>query len=460
MVRFTLGALDMMTLHDLPGAFSLAPTRRVARGWQSMPGLPGRLRFYASSPWRRAHQRLPFGGDRPLYGAASLPDLAVGYGAGNVPGTALMIAFLAQAVTLAGGAPPVVVVRNSRREPIFTPLVLSGLEAVDPDLVAGTAVLVWEHGEEAVQDLLLSRADLAIATASDESIAEIGQQIERASRDRGRTGPVRFHAHGHKVSFSAIGSEVLAHGLIDAQSGQSVLDIVALLAALDSAFWDQHGCLSSRVHFVERGVGATHTPTEYAARLADQLRLLAMYLPRGAWPRRQIHDRFDQYKLLEAAGQVRVLTEYDDEFLVVVDERPLGPVAFARTVNACQGRVVVVRPVDDLFDLPDRYLRLLAPRNLQSLSVAVGHAGGQLTPRFLRFAEACGARGVTALRTVGRGAFPQLAYSWDGLIPLDMVRRRPEGHFTTIEFDAPFQQIIDTFHMFVRLGGELGMEGA
>ena len=31
-----------------------------------------------------------------------------------------------------------------------------------------------------------------------------------------------------------------------------IIDIVALLAGLDSAFWDQNGCLSSRVHFVER----------------------------------------------------------------------------------------------------------------------------------------------------------------------------------------------------------------
>jgi len=463
MIGFSLSALDLMALHELPAAFALSPTRRVARGWQSMPGLSGRLRFYASRPWQRAFCRLPLGAERPLFGTPSLPDLAVGYGAGNVPGTALLIAFLAQAVTLAGGAPPAVLVRNSRREPIFSPLVFEGLEEKDPDLVSAIAILVWEYEDTAVQELLLSRADITIAAASDESIEQIGRQLVQARE--GATAPVstadasrsvRFHAHGHKVSFSAVGREVLIRGLADPASGQSLLDIVALLAALDSALWDQHGCLSSRIHFVERGAGDVHTSKEYAERLVEQLRLLALYLPRGAWPLGQLQDRFDKYKLLEAAGQVQVMTEYDDEFLVVVDERPLDAAILARTVNDCQGRVVIVRAVDDLMDVPNRYLRLLPARNLQSLSVAVGPPGEGLTDDILRFAGACGACGVTAIRTVGRGAFPQLAYSWDGLIPLDMVRRRPAGHFTTIEFDACFEQMIETYHLLLRRGAGLG----
>jgi hypothetical protein len=344
--------------------------------------------------------------------------------------------------------------------------VLSGIEAADPDLVSAIAVLVWEYEDTAVQELLLSKADLAIAAASDESIAQIGHQIVQAREGHSvpasaahESRPVRFHAHGHKVSFSVVGSEMLVRGLADPVSGQSLLDIVTLLAALDSAFWDQHGCLSSRVHFVERGGGEHHAPEEYAARLVEQLRLLARYLPRGAWPLAQLHDRFDQYKLLEAAGQVQVLTEYDEEFVVAVDRRPLDAASFARTVNDCQGRVVIVRAVDDLMEVPDRYLRLLPARNLQTLSVALGRAGQGLTDRVLRFAEACGACGVTAVRTVGRGAFPQLAYSWDGLIPLDMVRRRPAGHFTTIEYDSGYEQMIETYHLLLRRGADLGMTG-
>jgi hypothetical protein len=450
MIRHALGALDLIELAQLPAAFSLSPTYHDAGSWQPMDGLPGRLRFYEASPWLRVLKRLPGRGDGSLFGPPVLPDLVVGYGAGNVPGTALLIAFLAQAATLAGGAPPAVVVKNSRRESIFTPLVLSGLEAADPELVSTIAVLIWDYEDAMAQDLLLSQANLAIAAASDETIAQIEAHIEKSRGEQ--APPARFHAHGHKVSFSAIGREILAHGLDDPVNGQPLLDTVTLLAALDSAFWDQHGCLSSRIHFVETGGAGHHTPLEYAARLAAQLRLLTTFLPPGAWPRQRLHDRFDKYKLLETTGQVQVLSGYDDDFVVAVDRRPLSAAAFHAVVNDCQGRVVIVRPVANLMELPHRYLRLLRAANLQSLSVAVGRPGDGLTAHFLHFAGACGARGVTAIRTVGRGAFPQLSYSWDGLIPMDVVQSRPAGHFTTIEFDAPYEQMLETSRTLLQRG--------
>jgi hypothetical protein len=535
MIRLALRGIDLIKLDQLPAAFALSPTRQAAHGWQLMGDLAGRLRCYPfeeggiKGAWERLTARR-VDAERPLFGPATLPDLVVGYGAGNVPGTALLIALLAQAVTLAGGngqrdmvvAPPVVVVKNSRREPIFTPLVLSGLEAADPDLVSCLAVLIWDYEDAAIQEFLLSQADLVIAAAGDETIAqidraltsysnrprpqaELGRSPDRTGRGPGKPGQaqvkpgqaqvkpgqaqvkpgqaVRFHAHGHKVSFSAIGREVLARdlpvvenldpgqasplptvGICDDQAGQGghmeppLLDVVTLLAALDSALWDQHGCLSSRIHFVETGGEDHYSPAEYAAHLAAQLRLLSHFLPRGAWPRQQIHDRFDRYKLLEMppGGRVQVVSDYGEEFLVVVDQRPPTASAFQSAVNDCQGRVIVVRPVADLQEVPDQYLRLLPAANLQSLSVAIGRPGEGLTDRFLRFAEACGQRGVTAIRTVGRGAFPQLAYSWDGLIPLDLTRR-PVGCFATIEFDAPYEQMTDTYRLMARLGAAVGI---
>jgi hypothetical protein len=452
MIGFTLTALDMISLDDLPAAFNLSLTRRAARAWGPLDALPGQVRFYPVRPWAALASRLPGAASQPLFGPADPPDFVTGYGAGNVPGTALLIAFLAQAATLAGGVSPVTVIKNSRREPIFSPLILSALEAVDPDLFAAVAVLVWDYEDAAVQDLLLPNTDLAIAAASDESIAHIRGGLTRAG---GGQLQARFHAHGHKVSFSAIGREMLAPDLVDPDSGAALLDIIPLLAALDSIFWDQHGCLSSRVHFVETGSGA-HSPAEYAQRLSAHLGVLQEHLPRGAWPIQQLHDRFDRYKSLEPSGQVQVFSNYDDPFAVILDRRQLDPRAFYSQVNDCQGRVIVVRPVSDLLEIPDRYLRFIPPANLQSLSVALGAPGAALTGRYLRFAEACGARGVTAIRTVGRAAFPQLAYSWDGLLPLDLVRDRPPGYFTTIEFDRPYDQIIDTYRLLLsRAGGAL-----
>lgn len=464
MIRFTISALDLWELDRMPAAFSLAITNEAALAWQPMQGLPGRLHFYSADAKLRMLQRLPGLAARTLFRTPDHPELVVGYGAGNVPGTALLISILGLATTLAGVGPPALVVRNSRREPIFTPLVLKGLEAMDPDLVSTLAVLVWDYEEPLVQETLLSEADLLIAAASDETIAQIEVQIENAKRRQAasssghaRGRPIRFHAHGHKVSFSAIGKEVLAHGLNDRTTGHSLLDMVSLLAALDSIFWDQYGCLSSRIHFVENGGEGHYGPLEYASRLGKQLRMLGDFIPRGAWPRQHLHDRFDRYKQLETTGQVHVLSNYEDEFVLAVDQRQLNADAFRSLVNDCQGRVVIVRPIDELEEVPDRYLRWLPENNLQSLSVAVGYTEKGLSARFLDFAKACGERGVTAIRSLGRGAFPQLSYSWDGLIPLDLEFRRPPGRFTSIEFESPYEQMVETYKMFLEHGSALGL---
>jgi hypothetical protein len=453
MVRLTLSAMDMWALDAFEAAFRLTPTFDASTGWQRMTGLPGRLRFYPAARWRRSIGWPLRNRGHSLFGAPSSPELVVGYGAGNVPGTALMIAFLAQATTLAGFQPPAALVKNSRREPLFAPLVLSALEEEDPELVATIAVLVWGYEDAALQEHLLAQAGLVVAAAGDGTIAQIGDALRRLP-DPGET---RFHPHGHKVSFSAIARDLLARDQSIEAGGIPTIDAVSLLAALDSAFWDQHGCLSSRVHFAERGGDGHYTPLEYASRLTIQLGRLATFLPRGAWPRQRLFDRFDRYKLLEQTGKVQVLSAYEDPFVVALDNRPPDDRAFQDQVNDCEGRVVIVRPVVDLMEVPDRYLRLLPATNLQSLSVATGKEGRGMTERFLRFAEACGERGVTAIRTVGRAAFPQLAYSWDGLLPLDLVRQRPAGHFTTVEFDDPYDEIVNTYRLLLQHGAALGL---
>ena len=126
-----------------------------------------------------------------------------------------------------------------------------------------------------------------------------------------------------------------------------------------------------------------------------------------------------------------MLTAYDDDALVVLDERSWNTNQWRDTVNRCTGRVVVVRPVEDLAEVFTCYLGGLPPENLQSLSVAVS------SERVLELAEGAGQRGVTALRSLGRAAFPKMAYSWDGLLPLDLGNARPPGYFTTLETDDP-----------------------
>ena len=461
MIAATLCAPGLWDLEKMVPALRYQPNKLCGARWQKIPGLQGRMRFFPRKPLDQVAGWVPVAWEMPLYRADTRPRSVLGYADGSIPGSALTMVILALSTTLRGEAPlprpvppPVVLVHNSRREPVFAPLVLSAIEEVDPELVSMVAITVWEHDDSALQRRLLGEADLVLAAAGDDVTGRLSGQSASIPGER------LFHAHGHKVSFSVIGREVLElQNSGDAMGwsppgGTEIIDIVTLLAGLDSAFWDQNGSLSSRVHFVERGGPADDLPAEYARRLTIRLRQIAKVMPRGAWPVRRLHDPFDRYKTIEGSDRwgtgLQVMSDYDDPFVVVLDERTgdesrLDPSVFASLIDECQTRVVIVRPVGDIMEVAWRYLEMLPRRSLQSLGVAVGGPGEGLTKRFLDFAAACGSRGVTSIRVVGRGALPHMVYSWDGFLPLDLVGRRPPGYFTTIEFDSPFEEMMQIY---------------
>ncbi len=410
MLAAALAGGDLVDPRSLTAAMDFLPTWEAASTWVKHPLLGGRVRFYPAGLRGRAGAARRR--DAALFRAAPPVDLTLGFAAGNVPGTALIMALMGSLAGHAAGGTaraPAVLVRNSRHEPLFTPWVLSAVERVDPDLVAAVAVMVWDFGDASLQRLLLRAAGLMMAAADDGTIAALE---ERRRREAPR---LRFHRHGHKVSFATLGADWVSR----AEAPR--------LAALDSCFWDQNGCLSARVHFVEGDAAS------YAEALAGEMRGLSDDLPRGTTPRRWAHRAFDTYAALAAGGDVRLFSTYGDDFVVALDGRAWRPDLLHRAVNACQGRVVVVRPVRDVMDVP-HLLHALPPANLQSMSLLLDE------PRVEPFAQAVGSCGVTALRGLGRGAFPQLAWSWDGLLPADACCVRPPGYFTTIEPHRPASQ--------------------
>jgi hypothetical protein len=134
-----------------------------------------------------------------------------------------------------------------------------------------------------------------------------------------------------------------------------------------------------------------------------------------------------------------------------LDRRELTGEQFRELVNGCQGRTVAIVPVTDVMEVPHRYLKHVGRHHLQSMSVALGNPdAAENDAELLRYAEALGAAGIVSIRTVGRGAFPQLAYSWDGLLPFDLVASRERGYFTAIEFSEPWSQIYETYSLIKR----------
>ncbi len=443
MLDFALRLFDQLSVEELQRAVTCRLPNAVRAEFIAPEGLGGRIRFFEKGRGKNLLLRLETYRRRPWIMRPAPLDLMVGFAAGNVPGAGLLFILLGLAATDPESGPPVIIVKNSRREPIFTPLVLSALELVDPALLSTTVVTIWDYTDPVLQGFLIGQADLVIAAASDETIAEIGRTVDLVSA---QARPVRFHPHGHKVSFSTIGRECLEPDRTEPHSGQPVLPMVALLAALDVALWNQQGCLSSRVHFVE--TEDEQALAAYAQALTDGLRLLSRLMPKGRGNRRRIHNLFDHYQALTGGGQVRLFSEYDDDFLVALDRRDLDDDRFRETVNGCQGRSVVIIPVADVLEIPRRYLARLPADRLQTMGVALGdpEADG-LSPRLLSYAEALGRVGICSIRTLGRGALPHIAYSWDGYLPLDLIVERPKGHFTSVEFDRPWAQMAETYRL-------------
>jgi hypothetical protein len=140
---------------------------------------------------------------------------------------------------------------------VFPPVLVESSAARDPDLGAAVAARSWTGGAHACENVALAAADLTVAAGDDRTIASL------AARARGR-----FIGHGHRISFAVVGNEIATDAAARAAAAAAL--------ALDVAIWDQRGCLSPQLCFVE-GDGAT--AEEFGAAVATALRPLAERLP-------------------------------------------------------------------------------------------------------------------------------------------------------------------------------------
>jgi hypothetical protein len=458
MIHFALNVMDLTPFDTLEKALSLKLPEQVRHQFvslQTVGGFDGWIRYYQNQKGLKAflsrrkveHGHLPY--------QEVFPHTVLGYAAGNVIGTAFLIALLAQLTALVnpgkartnGKFIPSILIKNSREEPIFGPVLFNILEQLDPDLVRTLAVMIWDYEDDALQENIVSKADLVLAAAGDYSIGQIENVINKVNPS------ARFHKHGHKVSFTTIGKHYLSKGQgLTKNNLPELFEVITNLSAVDSIVWDQNGCLSSRIHFVEEGALGDHTPLEYGRNLVDKLRSLSKRLPRGRIPLGRIHDRFEFFNAQTYSDYVHLCSTYEDDFIVVVDDRPWNRQQFTSIVNNCIERTIVIRPVASIMDVPSIYLKWIEEKNLQTMYVAIdGENHDPWSVELAEFAERVGECGITGVRTIGQGPFPQLAYSWDGYLPQSLSISYPEGRFTTVEFASNYSQIIRNYTLFASI---------
>ncbi len=254
---------------------------------------------------------------------------------------------------------------------------------------------------DGAEDAALADADVVTAYGSDETVAELRVRAPLTAR---------FVAYHHRISVGLVGRETLVEGEIAA---------VAARAAESVAYFDQKGCVSPQVVYVEEG--GPLTPEDFARRLGEALEAIEARLPSGplsVGEASTLQQARGTAELLAGTGSGVVVHGGRSPWTVVLEREPSDPAPVA-------GRFVRVRPVADAADLAGV---------LESLGThlqTVGVAG--LGARLERITAALGAVGASRVAPFEGVAFPAPWWHHDGGGPLrDLVRwvdldRGPEG---------------------------------
>jgi hypothetical protein len=313
-----------------------------------------------------------------LAAMASGPELLAHIAPGNVPNPALM------SMVLGALARSAQFVKCARRAAFLPRLFAHSIYDADPKLAACLEVAEWRGGELSLETALFNEADCVAATGSDEMLVEVRQRLPPK---------VRFLGYGSRVSFGYICSEVL--------SGFGMKKIVAR-AASDVVAWDQLGCLSPHLFYVEHG--GEVSAEGFAELLAQELAKREAAEPRGHVPIETsalIAAKRDFYQVRAAhSPETRLWASENSTAWTVVYE------ASARFQLSCLHRFIYVKGVNGLTD---------ALQNADSVRGKVSTVG-LATPEESadEIARQLARWGVTRVCPLGQMQNPPLTWRHDG----------------------------------------------
>ncbi|MDA0661322.1 MAG: acyl-CoA reductase [Proteobacteria bacterium] len=314
------------------------------------------------------------------------PDLLVHVWAGNVPGLPLwsMVAGLLVKAGSIGKLPS--------GEPLFAGWFAQLLTEVEPRLADCLAVVWWKGGDAVRETALLKQADTVIAYGGNESLSDLRQRIPVTTR---------YLPHGHKVSFGLV-----SRAALDTRKAPGV----AQQAAYDVVRYDQQGCYSPHLFFVERG--GRVSPREFTNYVAHALAGFETKYPRRA------------LSIAEAGGiaawrdsaetealshpEMTVIAGADGAWCAVYSEdtATLNPSGLNRTI-----RIVAIDSLDEVAPV-------IAPFRSFLQTVGIAAAPAELH----RLSGVLGAAGVTRICALGSMSAPEAGWHHDGRFNLlDLV---------------------------------------
>lgn len=312
------------------------------------------------------------------------PDLLVHSWAGNVPALSLWSLICGLLVK----APAIGKLASA--EPLFAGWFARLLAEVHPPLADCLAVVWWRGagGEEA--DALYAQADTVLAYGGNQTLDALRRRLPVTTR---------FLPHGHKLGFGLIGAQAL-----DTLKAPAM----ARLAAWDVMRYDQQGCYSPHVFYVQSG--APISPRAFADYLAAELANLQRRFARRELDLEEGAALARWQQNMEWGGEAhQLLGPVDAPWSVAYSEslQPLAPTALYRTIAVVAvGRLDAVLPV------------VAAQRDyLQTAGIAAG------PEELYRLAGLLGAAGVTRISAIGSMSMPEAGWHHDGRFNLlDLVR--------------------------------------
>jgi hypothetical protein len=248
------------------------------------------------------------------------PEFLVHFTAGIVPNPTLMsivlglLARSAQFVKCASGSA------------LLPRLFAHSIYDADAKLGACLEVAEWRGGSAAPEAALFAEADCVTATGNDETLAVIRAQLPIKTR---------FLGYGHRVSFGFVAKDILVGSHARRIAGRVADDVVA---------WNQLGCLSPHVIYVQ--TGGELSPEKFAELLAAELEQREQTEPRGELPAEHaamIASRRGIYEVRAAhSPETQMWRSPDSTAWTVVYE------ADPRFQMSCLNRFVYVKSVKDV----------------------------------------------------------------------------------------------------------------
>ena len=329
------------------------------------------------------------------------PELLVHVWAGNVPALP-MWSFVSGLLVKAGSIGKV-----SSAEPVFATLFAQLLAEVEP-LWADCFAVVWWPSGAGHEHTAFALADVVLAYGGNEALQAMQTHIPVTTR---------FLPHGHKLSLGMVSKAALS-----VRKGPGV----ARQAALDVARYDQQGCYSPHVFYVQRG--AQLSPQDFAQHLANELAVLQHKFPRrvlsleeaaqvGAW--REAHELASLNHDAQRDTEHNSTGLNNTTYTVLGSGRGTSTVVYSdRALPLSAGplnRCVLVVAVDTL----DEVMPLITPQRDYLQTVGLAAAPEEL----LQLGERLGQAGVTRICALGAMTSPEAGWHHDGRFSLlDLVR--------------------------------------